>query len=101
MYYVSLDSEIHQHLSLPDPYQREHARYFVDEVAIGSARNGQGADFVIEDAETEIAPAGWACTARTAMRSGAGFGGDPLQQTFVKDTMLYFLIWTYLIRHGR
>ena len=70
VYYVSLDSEIHQRLSLPDPYQREHARYFVDEVAIGSARNGQGADFVIEDAETEIA-LGWVGLHR---KDGNAFG---------------------------
>jgi len=58
VYYVSLDPELRRRLSLPDPYHRTHARYFVDEVAIAAAREGRGADFVIEDPDTEIA-LGW------------------------------------------
>src|SRR5215475_11688667 len=58
VYYVSLDAELRRRMSLPDPYLRAHARYFVDEVAIASARSGQGADFVIEDPDTEIG-LGW------------------------------------------
>ena len=40
VYYVSLDPELRRRLSLPDPYHRWHARYFVDEIAIASARTG-------------------------------------------------------------
>ena len=58
VYYVSLDPELRRRLSLPDPYDRMHARHFVDRIALATARNGQGADFVIEDAGTEIA-LGW------------------------------------------
>jgi RimJ/RimL family protein N-acetyltransferase len=58
VYYVSLDAELRRRLSLPDPYLHAHARYFVDEVAIASARAGNGADFVIEDTATGIG-LGW------------------------------------------
>lgn len=58
VYYISLDTELRRRLSLPDPYLRAHARYFVDEVAIASARAGHGADFAIEDADTGIG-LGW------------------------------------------
>lgn len=58
VYYVSLDPELRRRLSLPDPYLRSHARYFVDELALATARAGRGADFVIEDPETEIG-LGW------------------------------------------
>jgi len=58
VYYVSLDPQLRRWLSLPDPYLRSHARYFVDHVALATARTGQGADFAIEDPETEIA-LGW------------------------------------------
>ena len=58
MYYVSLDAELRDRLSLPEPYSRGHARYFVDHVALAAARDGSGADFVIEDPETEIG-SGW------------------------------------------
>lgn len=43
---------------MPSPYRRAHARFFVDEVAIASARDGHGADFVIEDAQT-LTALGW------------------------------------------
>lgn len=58
VYYVSLDPELRRRLSLPDPYRHSHARHFVDDVALASARDGRGADFVIEDPDTEIA-VGW------------------------------------------
>lgn len=58
VYYVSLDPEIRRRLSLPDPYLRSHARYFVDEIALAAARTGQGADFAIEDPGTGIG-LGW------------------------------------------
>ncbi|MBO0883400.1 MAG: GNAT family N-acetyltransferase [Mycobacterium sp.] len=58
VYYVSLDPELRRQLSLPEPYHRSHARYFVDQIAIATAQAGQGADFVIEDSDTEIA-LGW------------------------------------------
>jgi hypothetical protein len=45
VYYVSLDPELRRRLSLPDPYHRWHARYFVDRIALATARNGRGADF--------------------------------------------------------
>jgi RimJ/RimL family protein N-acetyltransferase len=54
VYYVSLDPEIRRRLSLPEPYRREHARWFVDEIAIA----GEGADFVIEESATRTA-LGW------------------------------------------
>ena len=34
VYYVSLDPQLRRRLSLPDPYYRSHARYFVDQVAL-------------------------------------------------------------------
>src|ERR1044072_9392268 len=58
VYYVPLDPELRRRLSLPDPYHRWHARYFVDEIAIASARTGEGADFVSENPDTEIG-LGW------------------------------------------
>jgi RimJ/RimL family protein N-acetyltransferase len=58
VYYVSSDAELRRRLSLPDPYLHAHARYFVDEVAIASARAGNGADFAIEDPDTGIG-IGW------------------------------------------
>jgi RimJ/RimL family protein N-acetyltransferase len=58
VYYVSLDPELRRNLSLPDPYLHSHARHFVDHIALATARDGQGADFAIEDPETEIA-LGW------------------------------------------
>lgn len=58
MYYISLDPELRRWLSLPDPYHRSHARYFVDRIALATAREGQGADFAIEDRDTEIG-IGW------------------------------------------
>ena len=58
VYYVSLDPELRRRLSLPDPYRRAHARYFVDEIALAGARTGEGADFAIEDPDTGIG-LGW------------------------------------------
>ncbi len=58
VYYISLDPELRRRLSLPEPYDRSHARYFVDHIAIATAQAGRGADFVIEDPDTEIA-LGW------------------------------------------
>lgn len=55
VYYVSQDLALRQALSLPEPYEYEHARYFVDHVALA---NSDGADFVIEDVDTDIA-LGW------------------------------------------
>jgi RimJ/RimL family protein N-acetyltransferase len=64
VYYVSLDPELRRRLSLPDPYLRSHARYFVDHVTLATARDGRGADLAIEDPETEIA-VGWVGIHRT------------------------------------
>jgi len=58
VYYVSLDPELRRHLSLPEPYLHSHARYFVDHIALGTARDGRGADFAIEDPQMEIG-LGW------------------------------------------
>jgi RimJ/RimL family protein N-acetyltransferase len=58
VYYVCLDPSLRRGLSLPDPYLWSHARYFIDHIALADARNGRGADFAIEDPETEIA-LGW------------------------------------------
>lgn len=58
VYYVSLDPELRRRLSLPDPYSCSHARFFVDQIALTTARDGRGADFAVEDRETEIG-LGW------------------------------------------
>jgi len=58
VYYVCLDPELRRGLSLPDPYLYAHARYFIDQIALADAPAGRGADFVIEEPETEIA-LGW------------------------------------------
>jgi RimJ/RimL family protein N-acetyltransferase len=67
VYYVSQDPALRQALSLPEPYKHEHARYFVDHVALA---NPDGADFVIEDMDTEIA-LGWVGLHR---KDGSEFG---------------------------
>lgn len=58
VYYISLDPELRRQLSLPEPYERGHARYFVDHITIATAQAGHAADFVIENPDTEIA-LGW------------------------------------------
>ncbi|HEV7656593.1 MAG TPA: GNAT family N-acetyltransferase [Mycobacteriales bacterium] len=58
VYYVSLDPELRRWLSLPDPYSRSHARFFIDRIALTTARDGRGADFAVEDRKTEIG-LGW------------------------------------------
>jgi RimJ/RimL family protein N-acetyltransferase len=58
VYYISLDPELRHWISLPTPYRHSHARYFVNHVALAMARGGQGADFAIEDPQTQIG-IGW------------------------------------------
>ncbi|HEY6748520.1 MAG TPA: GNAT family N-acetyltransferase, partial [Mycobacteriales bacterium] len=45
-------------------YDYGHARYFVDEIALRTAHDGRGADFVIEDRNTEVG-VGWVGLHRT------------------------------------
>ncbi|WP_405889717.1 GNAT family N-acetyltransferase [Streptomyces sp. NBC_00133] len=52
VYEVSLDPELLRWVSLPVPYERRHAQFFVEDIAIARARSGATADFVIEDAAT-------------------------------------------------
>ncbi|NEA56635.1 GNAT family N-acetyltransferase [Streptomyces sp. SID13666] len=49
---VSLDPEIQHWVSLPIPYQRPHAHYFVHSIAIAKARSGTAAEFAIDDGVT-------------------------------------------------
>lgn len=78
VYYVSLDPELRRHLSLPEPYLHSHARYFVDHIALGTARDGRGADFAIEDPQTEIG-LGWVgFTAGKRTKSPADSGWRPM-----------------------
>ena len=58
VYYVSLDPELRRRISLPEAYSYAHARHFVDEIAVRTARDGLGADFAVEDRESRIG-IGW------------------------------------------
>ncbi|MFK4222121.1 GNAT family N-acetyltransferase [Streptomyces sp. NPDC019890] len=52
VYELSLDPEMLHWVSLPIPYERSHAQFFVENIAIARARNGTAANFVIENAAT-------------------------------------------------
>ncbi|MFJ6604763.1 GNAT family N-acetyltransferase [Streptomyces lydicus] len=52
VYELSLDPAMLHWVSLPIPYERSHAQFFVENIAIARARNGTAANFVIENAAT-------------------------------------------------
>ncbi|WP_063793980.1 GNAT family N-acetyltransferase [Streptomyces graminilatus] len=52
VYELSLDPEMLRWVSLPVPYERNHAQFFVENIAIARAHNGTAANFVIENAAT-------------------------------------------------
>lgn len=54
-YHVSLDPEFTRWLDIPDPLLPAHTVRFVEELAIGGARAGLHAEFVVEDPATRIA----------------------------------------------
>lgn len=45
---VSLDPAVQTYVQLPRPYRREHAEFFVREMAIGAWERGERAEFVVE-----------------------------------------------------
>ena len=49
---VSQDTALQQFVQLPSPYLMEHARFFVECLAIEKVASGERAEFLAEDAET-------------------------------------------------
>ncbi|WP_405066248.1 GNAT family N-acetyltransferase [Kribbella sp. NBC_01510] len=49
---VSQDPALQQFVQLPSPYLMEHARFFVECLAIEKVASGERAEFLAEDAET-------------------------------------------------
>ncbi|NUS00706.1 MAG: GNAT family N-acetyltransferase, partial [Kribbellaceae bacterium] len=52
VYDVSQDPALQQFVQVPSPYLLEHARFFVEELAIAQVASGERAEFVVEDAAT-------------------------------------------------
>ncbi|WP_427890837.1 GNAT family N-acetyltransferase [Kribbella sp. GL6] len=52
VYDVSQDRALRQFVQLPSPYLMEHARHFVEYLAIELGERGERAEFVVEDAGT-------------------------------------------------
>jgi RimJ/RimL family protein N-acetyltransferase len=48
VYQTSLDPELARFVSVPEPYEPAHARYFVEQVAMAGWSTGERAEFVIE-----------------------------------------------------
>ena len=63
---VSQDPAVQQFVQVPSPYRMEHARYFVEQLAIAQTVSGQRAEFVVEDA----------ATGERLARVGLGMRGD-------------------------
>src|SRR5689334_23116064 len=66
VYEVSQDPALQQFVQVPSPYLIEHARFFVEHLAIEQGETGQRAEFVVQDAET----------AERLGRVGLGMRGD-------------------------
>jgi RimJ/RimL family protein N-acetyltransferase len=49
---VSQDAAVQHYVQVPSPYLMEHARYFVEHIAMELGERGERAEFVVEDAET-------------------------------------------------
>lgn len=49
---VSQDAALQQFVQLPSPYLMEHARFFVECLAIEKVASGERAEFLVEDART-------------------------------------------------
>ncbi|MFG1910290.1 GNAT family N-acetyltransferase [Kribbella sp. NPDC048928] len=52
VYEVSQDAALQQYVQIPSPYLIEHARYFVEHIALELGVRGERAEFVVEDAQT-------------------------------------------------
>lgn len=52
VYEVSQDAALQQYVQIPSPYLMEHARYFVEHIALELGARGERAEFVVEDAQT-------------------------------------------------
>jgi RimJ/RimL family protein N-acetyltransferase len=52
VYEVSQDAALQQYVQIPSPYLMEHARHFVEHIALELGARGERAEFVVEDAET-------------------------------------------------
>jgi RimJ/RimL family protein N-acetyltransferase len=52
VYEVSQDAALQQYVQIPSPYLMEHARYFVEHIALELGARGERAEFVVEDART-------------------------------------------------
>ncbi|MFF0342267.1 GNAT family N-acetyltransferase [Kribbella sp. NPDC004875] len=63
---VSQDPAVQQFVQVPSPYLMEHARYFVEQLAIAQRESGERAEFVVEDA----------ATGERLARVGLGLRGD-------------------------
>lgn len=63
---VSQDPALQQFVQVPSPYLMEHARFFVEHLAIEQWASGQRAEFVVEDA----------ATGERVARVGLGMRGD-------------------------
>jgi RimJ/RimL family protein N-acetyltransferase len=63
---VSQDAALQQFVQVPSPYLMEHARYFVEHLAIAQGESGERAEFVVQDA----------ATGERLARVGLGLRGD-------------------------
>lgn len=45
---ISVDAQTARYVELPQPYELRHARYFVEEIAIGGTARGERAEFAVE-----------------------------------------------------
>jgi RimJ/RimL family protein N-acetyltransferase len=52
VYDVSMDQALQQYVEVPTPYEREHAEFFVRELAIGGWATGQRVEFLVEESDT-------------------------------------------------
>ncbi|HEY3563086.1 MAG TPA: GNAT family N-acetyltransferase [Kribbella sp.] len=66
VYDVSQDAALQQFVQIPSPYLMEHARHFVEHLAIELGERGERAEFVVEDA----------ATGERLARVGLGMRGD-------------------------
>jgi RimJ/RimL family protein N-acetyltransferase len=52
VYEVSQDPALQQFIQIPSPYLMEHARFFVEHIALELGERGERFEFLVEDAQT-------------------------------------------------
>jgi RimJ/RimL family protein N-acetyltransferase len=74
---VSSDPAVQRFVEVPSPYRREHAAFFVEELAIAGWDSGRRAEFLVEDAATGRRFAGVGLGLRRGGLGGIGYWADP------------------------